>query len=127
MARRTKSLLRLDAVRVEGAIIQPDVLASAASGTAEGQSAPRYGVDRGLNLRDEIGRAYLIAKGFWATFNEGIGGANPDPVHRALAMGVLTRVLGFEFFAKRHFLAGSGMGLDLLIAGPAACPWPLRV
>ena len=38
MARRVRSLLRLDAVRVEGAIIQPDVLASAASGTAEGQS-----------------------------------------------------------------------------------------
>jgi hypothetical protein len=122
MARRVRSLLRLDAVRVEGAIIQPDVLASAASGTAEGQSAASYGIDRGLNLRDEIGRAYLIAKGQWATFNEGIGGADPDAVHCALAIGVLTRVLGFEFSSKRRYASRTGAGFDLLHAGGRLVP-----
>ena len=116
MARRDKSLLRLDAVRVEGALIQPDILASAASGAAEGQSPESYGIDRGLNLRDEIGRAYLIAKGLWATFQEGRGGASPDAVHRALANGVLTKVLGFEFPHRRRFASKSGGGLDLLQA-----------
>jgi hypothetical protein len=118
MARRVKSLLRLDDVRVEGAIIQPDVLASAASGTAEGQSVPSYGIDRGLNLRDEIGRAYLIAKGLWATFNEGVVVADPDAVHRALAIGVL----GFGFSAKRHHATRAGPGLDLLLAGGGRVP-----
>ncbi|HZZ25757.1 MAG TPA: N-6 DNA methylase [Roseiarcus sp.] len=116
MARRDKSLLRLDAVRVEGALIQPDILASAASGAAEGQSPESYGIDRGLNLRDEIGRAYLIAKGLWATFQEGRGGASPDAVQRALANGVLTKVLGFEFPHRRRFTSKAGSGLDLLQA-----------
>src|SRR5271154_5435248 len=116
MARRDKSLLRLDAVRVEGALIQPHILASVASGAAEGQSPESYGIDRGLNLRDEIGRAYLIAKGLWATFQEGRGGASPDAVHRALANGVLTKVLGFEFPHRRPFTSKTGGDLELLQA-----------
>jgi hypothetical protein len=116
MARRDKSLLRLDAVRVEGALIQPDILASAAAGTAEGQSPESYGIDRGLNLRDEIGRAYLIAKGLWATFQEGRGGASPDAVHRALANGVLTKVLGFELPHRHRFASKAGGALDLMQA-----------
>ena len=116
MARRDKSLLRLDAVRVEGALIQPDILAAAASGAAEGQSAASYGIERGLNLRDEIGRAYLIAKGLWATFQEGRGGSSPDAVHRALANGVLTKVLGFEFPHRRRFTSKTGGDLELMQA-----------
>jgi hypothetical protein len=116
MARRDKSVLRLEAVRVEGALILPDILASAASGTAEGQSPESYGIDRGLNLRDEIGRAYLIAKGLWATFQEGRGAARPDAVHRAFADGVLTKVLGFEFPHRRRFASKAGGDLDLLQA-----------
>ena len=116
MARRDKSLLRLDAVRVEGALIQPDILAAAASGAAEGQSAASYGIERGLNLRDEIGRAYLIAKGLWATFQEGRGGSSPDAVHRALANGVLTKVLGFEFPHRRRFASKTGGDLELMQA-----------
>ena len=116
MARRDKSLLRLDAVRVEGALIQPDILAAAASGAAEGQSAASYGIERGLNLRDEIGRAYLIAKGLWASFQEGRGGSSPDAVHRALANGVLTKVLGFEFPHRRRFTSKTGGDLELMQA-----------
>ena len=114
MTRRDKSLLRLDAVRVEGALIQPDVLTSAASGAAEDQTPASYGIDRGLNLRDEIGRAYLISKGLWATFQEGRNGASADAVQHALANGVLTKVLGFEFPHRRRFASEAGGGLDLL-------------
>ena len=116
MARRDKSLLRLDAVRVEGALIQPDILAAAASCAAEGQSAASYGIERGLNLRDEIGRAYLIAKGLWVSFQEGRGGSSPDAVHRALANGVLTKVLGFEFPHRRRFASKTGGDLELMQA-----------
>jgi hypothetical protein len=116
MARRDKSLLRLDAVRVEGVLIQPDVLALAASASDKEQTPASYGLDRGLNLRDEIGRAYLIAKGLWATFQEGRGGANPDAVHRAIASGVLTKVLGFEFPRRRRFTSKTGCDLELLQA-----------
>ncbi len=116
MARRDKSLLRLDAVRVEGALIQPDILAAAASGAAEGQSAANYGIERGLNLRDEIGRAYLIAKGLSASFQEGRGGSTPEDVHRALANGVLTKVLGFEFPHRRRFTSKTGGDLELMQA-----------
>ena len=114
MARRDKSLLRLDAVRVEGALIQQDVVAAAASGAAEDQSAASYGIERGLNLRDEIGRAFLIAKGLWASFEEGRGGSSPDAVHRALANGVLTKVLGFEFPHRRRFTSKTGGDLELM-------------
>jgi hypothetical protein len=116
MARRDKSLLRLDAVRVEGALIQPEILASAASGAAEGQTTESYGIDRGLNLRDEIGRAYLIAKGLWATFQEGRGATSPDAVHRALANGILTKILGFDFPHRRRFTSKTGGDLELLQA-----------
>src|SRR5208282_4721265 len=90
MARRNKSLLRLDAVRVEGALIQPDILATAASGAAEDQSAASYGIERGLNLRDEIGRAYLIAKGLWAIYQEGRGGSSREAALWGMATDGLT-------------------------------------
>jgi hypothetical protein len=122
MARREKSLLRLDAVRVEGAIIQPDIVAAAANAKAEGQTQEGYGIDRGLSLRDEIGRSYLIAKGLWAAYQDGIGGPNPGAVRHQIANRILTRVLGFELGQKRCYSARNGADVDLFHVADGRVP-----
>ncbi len=116
MARRDKSLLQLDAVRVEGGIIQPDVVASVARGDAEWQSSESYGILPGLNLRDEIGRAYQIGRAQWAQFESGRDGVNPDAVHQAFAHAILTAVLGFSLPNKKRFASTTGSTLNLLDA-----------
>ena len=56
MARRDASKLQFDALQIEGALIQPDVVAKVAAGDAWQQTDESYGVLPGLKLRDEIGR-----------------------------------------------------------------------
>jgi hypothetical protein len=122
MARRAKSLLRLDAVRVEGALIQPDIVAKVANGEAERQDKRDYGIEVGLNLRDEIGRAYQIAKGYWDIFENARSRANAEAAHRAFAAAILTRVLSFDLADSRRFRANGAGGFECFTAGEGRVP-----
>ncbi len=57
--------LEFDAVRVEGALITPDYLAKVAALETLHQAPTDYGVPRGLQVRDEIGRAWRIGEAHW--------------------------------------------------------------
>jgi hypothetical protein len=130
MKRRETSRIQFDALQIEGALIQPDVVAKIAAGQAWGQTDESYGVLPGLKLRDEVGRYYQVGRTLWQRFETGREGGNADSAHMQFARDFLTKVLGFEldeaavrsttsayqlvFAKKRHVpiaLAGS-QGLD---------------
>jgi hypothetical protein len=97
MKRRETSRIQFDALQIEGALIQPDVVAKIAAGQAWGQTDESYGVLPGLKLRDEVGRYYQVGRTLWQRFETGRGGENADSVHMQFARDFLTKVLGFEF------------------------------
>ncbi|CAM5419228.1 hypothetical protein [Rhodanobacter lindaniclasticus] len=67
MSRRL-SALEFDAITIEGGLLPAEWLANIASLKAPQQSVTDYGVPRGLNLRDELGRYWRIAEAHWADF-----------------------------------------------------------
>ena len=56
------------AVSVYGGIFSPDFLRLVASFSAPYQGGEDYGLSKGLNLRDEMGRWWRIAQGEWEFF-----------------------------------------------------------
>lgn len=67
MSRRSP-VLEFDAIAIEGGLLPAEWLARIASLQAPQQSATDYGIPRGLNLRDELGRYWRIAEAHWADF-----------------------------------------------------------
>ena len=96
MKRRETSRIQFDALQIEGALIQPDVVAKIAAGQAWGQTDESYGVLPGLKLRDEIGRYYQVGRTLWQRFETGRAGENADLAHMQFSRDFLTKVLGFE-------------------------------
>jgi hypothetical protein len=68
MSRRHIAALEFDAISIEGALLPAEWLTRIASLAAPQQSATDYGVPRGLNLRDELGRYWRIAEAHWDDF-----------------------------------------------------------
>lgn len=66
--KRRSSVLEFDAVTIEGGLLPAEWLTRVASLQAPQQSASDYGIPRGLNLRDELGRFWRIAEAHWADF-----------------------------------------------------------
>lgn len=62
MSPRNSPSLGFDALRLEGALLLPDLLEKAAQGQASGQSPQSYHVPRGFTLQEEVGRAFGIAQ-----------------------------------------------------------------
>jgi len=60
--------LGFDTLRLEGALLLPDLLEKAAQGQASGQAAEDYHVPRGFTLQEEIGRAFRIAQAQWKAY-----------------------------------------------------------
>ncbi len=65
--RRAPSL-GFDTLRLEGALLLPDVLEKAALGQASAQAPEDYHVPRGFTLQEEIGRAFRIAQAQWKAY-----------------------------------------------------------
>jgi hypothetical protein len=125
MKRRETSRIQFDALQIEGALIQPDVVAKIAAGRAWGQTDESYGVLPGLKLRDEIGRYYQVGRTLWQRFETGRAGENANLAHVQFARDFLTKVLGFELedAAVRSTTSGyqlvfaKNRGVPIAIAG----------
>ena len=63
--RRHTAALNLPTLRLEGGLFLPDVLAKAAHGSARLQIEADYRLPKGLQFKDEIGRAFQIACAQW--------------------------------------------------------------
>lgn len=96
MARRNPAQLQFDALSLEGALLPPEWLARVAALEAPAQSPADYGVPKGLQLRDEIGRYWRIAEAIWAEFAAARSGADPVGASSRLTRDLLVQVFGFS-------------------------------
>ncbi len=69
MRRPHHNSLGFDTLRLEGALLLPDLLEKAAQGQASGQAAEDYHIPRGFTLQEEIGRAFRIAQAQWKAYS----------------------------------------------------------
>lgn len=67
--RRNDAALEFDAIAIEGGLLPAEWLAKVAALQAPHQSAADYGIPKGLNLRDELGRYWRIAEAHWKDFS----------------------------------------------------------
>lgn len=135
--------LGFDTVRLEGALLLPDVLEKATQGSASRQGAEDYHVPRGIALQEEIGRAFRIAQAQWKAYSASFERTDLDV---AAAAGLFTEeflrdALGYAEFRRtapvavgeRHFpvyafsapnvpVIVAPQGLDLDDADPAFAP-----
>ncbi|ART48743.1 Eco57I restriction-modification methylase domain-containing protein [Acidovorax carolinensis] len=81
--RRHTATLNLPTLRLEGGLFLPDVLAKAAHGSARLQTEADYRLPKGLQFKDEIGRAFQIASAQWRSFAPLLERADYDPQHAA--------------------------------------------
>lgn len=96
MARRGSTQLAFDALRVEGALIAPDMIAEVAAVKAKGQSEADYRTLPGLKLREEIGRYWRVAEALWGRFEQGRAGGQARAATGAFVDDLLRQVFGFE-------------------------------
>jgi hypothetical protein len=99
--RRHTAALNLPTLRLEGGLFLPDVLAKAAHGSARLQTEADYRLPKGLQFKDEIGRAFQIACAQWRSFAPLLERADYDPQHAAASF--ITELL-------RDALAYPGVG-----------------
>ena len=81
--RRHTATLNLPTLRLEGGLFLPDVLAKAAHGSARLQTEADYRLPKGLQFKDEIGRAFQIACAQWRSFAPLLERTDYDPQHAA--------------------------------------------
>lgn len=67
MSRRDVAL-EFDAIHIEGGLLPAEWLGTIAALKAAHQSPADYGIPKGLNLRDEVGRYWRIAQAHWSEF-----------------------------------------------------------
>lgn len=107
MARRTQRIARaaelaFDAITIEGGLLAADWLARAAQLKAPQQDPADYGVPKGLELRDEIGRYWRIAQAQWAEFEAGRKAkAEPNALARRFVVSLLRDAFGFNDLVER--------------------------
>lgn len=63
--------LAFEALSIEGGLLSPVWLSKVAQLQGGTQAEADYGIPKGLNLRDEIGRYWRIAQAHWADFKSG--------------------------------------------------------
>jgi hypothetical protein len=89
--------LAFDALSIEGGLLSPDWLSRAAQLKASAQSPQDYRVDKGLSLRDEIGRFWRIAQSRWHEFALGKSSkADPKALTERFVIELLKRAFEFE-------------------------------
>ena len=125
MARRTKHNTRspelaFDAISIEGGLLAADWLARAAQLKAPRQAPADYGVPKGLELRDEIGRYWRIAQAHWKDFEAGRKAkAEPNALAGRFVISLLREVFGFSDLVELPTAQ-----IDGLTTGDTPKTWP---
>ncbi|HGW5539175.1 Eco57I restriction-modification methylase domain-containing protein [Pseudomonas aeruginosa] len=102
MSRRKDAVLQFDAIAIEGGLLPAEWLAKVAALQAPHQAPTDYGVPKGLNLRDELGRYWRIAEAHWNDFAATRAGASDA---QALTQRFVTQLLR-EVFGVTDIVAG---------------------
>ncbi|NBC32287.1 MAG: N-6 DNA methylase [Alphaproteobacteria bacterium] len=89
--------LSFPAIEVAGGLLTPDMVARIAEPAGDAADRRAYGIPEGLELRDEIARAFRMAEAQWARFDAGHA-ADPE-MARAVLPGLLRDVFGFADIA----------------------------
>jgi hypothetical protein len=120
--------LGFDTLRLEGALLLPDLLEKAAQGKASGQTDADYHIPRGYTPQEEIGRAFRIAQAQWKVFSSAFERTDLDAAvtTRAFVEEFLRDALGYVELhatppvevAERRFpiAAFAALGIPLVIA-----------
>ena len=94
MSRRTTAL-EFDAIHIEGGLLPAEWLGNIAALKAAHQSPADYGIPKGLNLRDELGRYWRIAQAHWSEFDTARSRAdNPHALTTRFVQALLREVFG---------------------------------
>jgi hypothetical protein len=106
MARRSPTAraaeLAFDAISIEGGLLAADWLSRVAQLKAPQQDPADYGVPKGIELRDEIGRSWRIAQAYWAEFEAGRKAkADPEALSRRFVLALLREALAFSDLVER--------------------------
>ena len=99
MTRRTLPTLAYDALTLEGGLFNAEWLAKVAHLDAPLQKPDDYAIPAGLNLRDEIARAWRMAQAQWLKFQPTL--ATPAPVAAERFVTALLETLGFDALQKQ--------------------------
>lgn len=93
--RRSDAALEFDAIAIEGGLLPAEWLAKVAAVQAPHQSAADYGIPKGLNLRDELGRYWRIAEAHWKDFSASrAAAADPRALTSRFVCSLLREVFG---------------------------------
>jgi hypothetical protein len=100
MSRRV-STLAYECLSVEGGLLPPEWFARLAQSSLEEMRPEDYRLPAGLQLRDEISRAWTIGRAWWQRYAKAREGHDPDSHHAVkaatvFAQGLLREVFGFQ-------------------------------
>ena len=94
MSRRTAAL-EFDAIHIEGGLLPAEWLGNIAALKAAHQTPADYGIPKGLNLRDELGRYWRIAQAHWSEFDTArLHTNNPHALTDRFLQALLREVFG---------------------------------
>lgn len=94
---RRAQRLTFPAIEVAGGLLTPDIVAGIAETSGDADTRDAYGIPDGLDLRDEIARAFRMAEAQWNRFDAGHA-ADPDLSGRFVP-AFLSSVFGFDDLA----------------------------
>ncbi|MEC9357549.1 MAG: N-6 DNA methylase [Pseudomonadota bacterium] len=101
MAKRKLTQLAYDALTLEGGLFNAEWLAKVAHLDAPSQKSDDYGIPAGLNLRDEIARAWRIAQALWIKFHASRSAATGGSAATEKFVVALLESFGFAGLAKQ--------------------------
>ncbi|MCS6899126.1 MAG: N-6 DNA methylase, partial [Polyangiaceae bacterium] len=95
--RRAEAQLGFDALHIEGGLLSPEWLTKVAQLSAGHQSEADYRIEKGLRLRDEIGRFWRIAQAYWQEFAAGrLRSMDPRGLAEHFVTSLLRKSFAFE-------------------------------
>ncbi|MFZ1416554.1 MAG: hypothetical protein WAS73_18555, partial [Defluviicoccus sp.] len=86
--------LTFPAIEVVGGLLTPDIVARIAEPSGDAATRQAYGIPEGLELRDEIARAFRMAEAQWSRFDA--GHATNPALSRTFVPAFLRSVFGFD-------------------------------
>lgn len=102
--------LAFDAISIEGGLLAADWLTRAAQLKAPQQEPADYGIPKGLELRDDIGRYWRIAQAHWTEFEAGRKAkVEPNALARRFVASLLRDVFGFSDLVERPPVSAAAM------------------